>query len=929
MCDDIAYAIPEQVSGRSGKRLAKMSASSNRNVIIPIRDAEGIIRTAARRWSGQGEAPKPKSMSLPVALVGQGDDWGGVWTYGSIPGAVEAAAAGEPIYLVEGAPDYLAMVGLLAAENQPGAVVGFYSVQTAVKVATALVSKLAEHSIIAERIVIIPHRDEPEEGQEKGIGERTAEEIAERLRGRGGIYQASLPMNASDVSEMLKLEPDRALPILRVAKCVHERPIHLKDAPKEMSQRFRRAVIEASSRVSSGRQSLIIFKVPPGAGKSTEAIKTAASIVNGEITIPVNGKRPRGVLPHAWPPRERSVVFAVPNHPLAEDQIGALAELAPGTRAAHVRGLLHHCHYASNVKPVYESVGRRGVCGNEGDRDQRCPHADVCPGASDPKALRGEVTWVHHSLLGKISADLVIVDENPGVIRRIEVTAAQIQSLFNCRLIPRIMGWRRYKNPSAGDAAHKLSKICSALAMDHAAAVSSRREPAHDKRIFREELAAIIDADPELKTLLREGFAKDAPEPPVPFPAEARSGAHDINNMPSRPAFTALRFLAMDHASEELVDPTGLATTPPRPMCCICLKTNGSWTLEVRQGHPLPKGPVIILDATGDYTLAEWQAVYPDRRVAIRSMDVQGALPSRAIHVDSQSFSRKNIFDSGGALREEAGQRVIKVLELLASETRASRPPVDCDAKTRLGVLTHMPLIKAIEKDGNELNSHYKRMISRGFSFEGDSGDSLLGWFGLHDRGTNRFESVDGLVVIGDYAENLGNINADAAFMKLTPEAVAAGRMASACEQAITRARHIRRGPDDRVVLVFAGMRPPVIPGLVWERSPLSGGRVVDESSARVAEVLWQMAREHGVLAMPLLEIPAEGYDPTSVTIERKRKALDRVAKALNWRKFSISTASGRLIVASVSQERAFAWGVDYGLMPASSRSSEIGFRRG
>lgn len=955
LSDEVCFANPKDVEG-AGRKLALSAARSGRNLVIPIRDSMGLVRTAVRRWpDGSGSAPKPKSLSLPTKLVGSGEDWGGVWAFGSIPAAMQAAAAGEPIFLVEGAPDYIALVGLLISEDMPGAVLGFYSAQTAHRVVTSLVGKLGDLGMIAPRVVIIPHNDklsekEIEKGHTDPIGLRTAKLLADLLRGRAGVFFGTIRSDLGDFADILREDPKKAIALLRVARCIHTKPVPLAEAPEEMKSRFARAIIEVTNRVSTDRLGLLVFHVPPGVGKTYNALRFSADLAVGNFKIPINGRRPKIWPPgKAWPPPERSVVFCCSDHEMADEKIDELSEIAPGTRARHVFGLLKYCEFAEHVEPVFPSVGRRGICGpakrfGDSRDEQRCEHRDTCPGAEDPKAYRGEVTFSPHALLGSIKADIVIVDENPGVIVTSEASAEEITSLFACRLIPRVLSWRRYRNPAAGDSAALLAQLVQPLATSHAKQVGSGEIDPYSRRIWGEELREVLDSSPDLAKILSIGFGVDAAPPPAPFPAEARSGGHRINHMPDRPAFNALRVLAAyyerlretEAQKAEKADPLGLAIEPPKPMCAIRLDSDGTWGLEIRKIQKLPKAPVIVLDATGHLTLAEWQAAYPDRNVVIRSLEVQGAAPARALHIDSAAFTRRSIVGGDGSIRPDAAKRIAKVLSLAAREARAVRARFHGDPPTRVGVLTHMPLSKTLKGEGDgaksagglELLAKMAELKQRGFSFEGQTGGSLIGWYGRHDRGTNAYEAVDALIVMGDPWGDIGSLDADAFLLGLSADEIAAGRAAATCQQAIARARHIRRDSGDRVVLVFAGKVPPSIPGVVWQVERLKGGKPADVVSARVTELLWHIAREEGVIGLPVLEAfdrsstPWADLAPSDVSMKRRRSAFARVAKGLKWRSFSVKTKTGRISLAAPSLVIAEQWAESAGYIERYEREA-------
>lgn len=930
--DDIACPMQGEGGGKLGRRLVREAERIGRRLLIPIRCERGIVRTVARRWAADGGLPPGrKSMSLPSSVVGSSEDWGGVWCYGSIPEAVEAARAGEPIYVVEGGPDYLATAGCLAVSNEPGAVLGLYNTTTARKLAEALSQSLGEANVIAPRVVLVPDINLPAEGEEHGAGMQAALQVADILRGRAGVFLCELPTTidsqTADVSDHLAAHGVGDLvALLRTPRCLWQAPVSIEEAAAEMASRFERAILESTQRTSFGRRTVVVFQVPPGAGKTWTALGAAARVVSGDLPIPVNGRKPRGWPDHIdWPPQQRSVTFALNSHELAEEKERELAEISAHTPSTHLYGLLTHCHFADKVSDVYPSVGRRGVCGPVGDPDQRCPMAATCPGAQEPQARRGEVTFVPHAIGGRLKADLVIIDESPGVVATTTISGETIATLYACRLIQRVLTWRRFQNSAAGDAAAHLSDLVSPLARRHASEASSGNIDPFPRRISGQDLVDLIDSDQLLHDFLRTGYADDAKKPPVPFPAEVRTGFHAGNYMPSRPAFNAMRSLAAYYArlkgeADEEPDPLrvdgfdidGRPVEPPKPVCAIRLDTDGSWHIEVRSVKPLPKAPVIILDATGDLTLDEWQAAYPDRRVVMRSLEVQGAAPASATHAKcAAGFSRRSMLDATGFVRDEAAPRICRALDLLAEKVRAVKPRTPDGPPAKIGLLTYKVVADALSGvepasvmgGGMRLYQHMQGLESRGFRFKGEFDETLVGWFGRHDRGTNSFQGVDGFAVIGDPVGNLGDIGADAFLLGLDGDRIAGARTAATCRQAIARARHIRRDADDRVVLMFAGRSPPSVPGVVWRPEEMQDGVITSVSTAHLAELCYHAARVHGCLSVPIVQrldregTPWEKLDVSAIPRARLQRTVKKVAQTIGWGAHRIAMGGVSVVV--------------------------------
>jgi len=929
--DDVLCLAPgDEYGGRSGRAIAKQTDREGLRLLVPIRCHLGVIRSAMRMWPGPGPQPngsRPK-MALSSRIAGASETWGSTMMYGSMPDAIEAAECGDPIYIVEGAPDYLAASGLLLDGGESGVVLGAFSAQTARRMVERLLDVLGDRNLIAPRIVLIPDldraRENPATGETYNPGLDAFTAAAGTLRGRAGVHLLKLPRRDEsekmDLAGHLRTQGSRlTLSLMRTAPLVYPAPVRLDECQGEMSERFKRAVLEATQKTLAGKKTLVVYQVEMGVGKTRSALAEAAKIVTGESVIPVVGRRPRGTPTGSWPPIERSVVFAAGNHAEADEKMEELERVSPGTRVRHIYGLLHYCKYEENVEDAFPHVGRRGVCGDP-KKENECPHYHVCPGADEPRAYRGEVTFIAHALVGKMKADLVVIDESPGVVSMETVTDTEVRTLFASKSIPRVVRWRQRGNPDAGDAAQAVFALISPLAHQHGASVSSGTADAYDRRITGEELATLLEDSESLLPMMRAGFSSGAAKPPVPFPDEIRSGMHGQKHMPSMSAFHAMAYMldyylrvrgehsAADDEALVMIGKDGKPIRPPpKPAVGVCLHVDGTWSLEVRKIRRLPDCPVVILDATGSQTLAEWRAAYPDRKVVIRTLEVQGSGPATAIHMESPSFSRKGLIGPDGGIRIDAVPKVERVLEALAERTRAQNPEFSGDPPTRLGVLTHKPIADALlgnlqTPPGKRAHEIVARLMGRGFVFENAHGDPTIGWFGRHDRGTNAYRMVHGLVVIGDPVGNFGDIEQDAMLLGLEASDISSARTAATCRQAIARARHIRRGEEDRAVLIFAGRREPFLPGVRWEHKPMHDGMIAMEKTRLLHELLLYVAHAEGVIGSEVVRrfdrdgTAWQDFDMGSVSGQSLSRQIRKVAAMRRWprHKFDRTLVTGK-----------------------------------
>ena len=898
--EDIAWAAPGDSMPRGAATLRRHGHDVERPLLFALRDADGRVRTMARRWPDGSRLRRPdgpKSLSMPKKVVGETE---GVYLYGNLPVAVAAARNGDPVYVTEGAPDTVAMAALLGVQDLPGAVIGAFNAQTAPKLIRAFRDVCARDAIVPPRVIFLPHM-----GDRDDVGERTAEKCVELLKGRAGSSVCRLPVMAdghADVSAFLAENGTSALlEEIRLAPVVHPAPAVVADIESELEVRLRRAVIEVTNRVTlqKGRRNLVVFQVAPGCGKSRSALKLAASIVSGAWPIPTATRKPKG-WPEGkqWPPPERSVVFALADHKLAAEKIIDLGGLAPGCPTHHLGGLMQHCKYGHEVHDIYPAVGRYGVCGprpknNEEPSKERCEHADECPGAIGPHAPRGKVTFAAHSMVPHLKPDLTIIDESPGVLDLTVVGSAEVETLWAPKFQRRVKKWRRHSNPEAGDAAVTLAKILGPIAMAHADEVSRGEAKPYAKRIDGDELRALLLSRPSLRDDLEVGYAEDAAIPPKPWPSEVRRGFHRMQKMPSQVAFRVMRELWLWLHGQ--IEPPELefdgAPKAPDPYVCVRVSASGAWALEVRKRLPLPNCPIIVLDATGEHARAEWEAAYPDWNVSLHRLDAQGAGPADAFHLKTNAYTRSKLMTPEGDLTREAPGRIRRALYDLAEKTRARHPRFDGQPKTTIGILTHKPIAEAMveldEYDGRAaaIRRDVLDLEQRGF-------EVLVGYFGRDERGTNRFERVKGLAVIGDPLANLGDVDADSRALGLDVNDIYEHRTFATAFQAIHRARHLRRTSSDRVVLAYIGRKPPEVPGVAWDSTPIAKGRVPSSTGDDVFCVVYRVARKHfaigaAVIRRECIEDPALAEYLDGVTDHVIDRAIVRVAEAFGWRRWT------------------------------------------
>ena len=854
-----------------GSRLARAIAASQpdaEHVLIGMRDVNGAVRLGS--WvSGTGEM-KPLGVR---GLESAADMPDGLPVLGDLPGAVAAGAAGRHVVVTVGALDHLTAVGLICAGALDAETVGAPRLRDLAPLLTRLRREWTKARVICPRVTIVaPH----------GKGEQI-DAAVRALTGRAGIAVA-LPtvrtplVRSGALAGMAALHwsaadfgAESAARQIRTAPIVSPVPIDIADAGDAVRESLLRAVRESLMITTHGRRRLVIFQVDPGVGKTTAMLRLAAEIASGTAPIspPINGRRPAHVDDDAWPPQGRRVGFWLANHSLADQKLAeATGRLDLGSVCAweRLKGALEWCTYRDRVRLAYPVVGRRGICGDP-DGDERCPEADMgCPGAREPSISFGSVALGSHAMAANVRQDLAVIDEDPGVLDDVSVGEDEIASLFASRILPRVKSWRTSRNPDAGNAARLFAGVAKALADQHAQAVASGFAPPHARHVLGDELASAINM-PDFLASLGLGFGDDAPEPPVPGPNELRAGSAALASYPSRAAFRTMRELLAwwrrrgEKAGEALVV-LGSEPRPPKPVASLEIRPDRTWALHIVRPRRLPDCPVIVLDATGDLAVDRWRAAFPDRDVRVVPMAVAGPPPAIAIHLKTQSLSRKASISTDGQLTQDGVRRFrAAVLRALAASRKADADAAraktgtdgaagahDATAGRRsvLGVLTYKRIcdLATGARAPETVDEH--RILGLTAELADMQADVVWGYFGRDDRATNRFEAVDALAVIGDPAINLGALEVQGHALGRDAGQIGDSLTLATLIQAVFRARHTR--PNGRaVVVVIAGRVAPHIAGMDWQVEPLlAAGRPTSDARALADAMVRHVASETG-----------------------------------------------------------------------------------
>lgn len=895
--DDVAWTV-------GSNALAKRSSFVNRPLLVALRDAEGKVVNVSRRWGYEGDPHdnRPKAMILSTKDSGGSKSYAGeVMCFGSIPDALEVAKE-APLYIVEGAPDFLALQGLIGIGAVKGAVLGAYNVTSMTGLVEHIHHVATELGRVYPRVVFVPHvNDTPLKGDTMGIGERTALNCTKILIGRAGVYCAKIPAPKGvegDLSDLLKFNGIAdSVQCLASARLIAETPIEITSASDEIRRKLQSATVEACS-----KGSMIVYQVDAGAGKSYSALGVSADVATGALEVKANGDAED---------ERRSVVFATPSNELAKEKFDAFRTLFPSVPARMAYGAMHYCEFKEKVSSEFAVLGRRGVCGIEKYAKTLCPNFGTCEGASIPEAVRGEVLFTSHAMSRFLTPDITIIDEDSGIIATKSVSQAEIVSLFGTNSTQKaVKRWMNTDNADAPDGAFYFHSIAFGMLQG---SFSWSKTESYDRRVKGDELLDLLKTDlPRLGALI-QGFDDDAVPPPKPLPNQVRNGWNLSKHMPSQRAFKAMT--ALSSCLKELLKPEDERNKFLSECCSLILHTDFSFSLEVKSLSGLPESPVVVLDATGAHVLEQWETAITDRPVSFKEVVVQGSAPASAIHIRSKGFTR-GLCMSNGTVDAHCADRVESVVARLASEVRTLGAKAEGE-ELELALLTHSPIYDALVGLATYPNAVQAKTRLDALC------DSLkikmkFGYYGRHDRGTNEFEKVDGLVVCGDPRGNLGDAQQDASLIDIDLNKLYGGKTMATAVQAINRARHLRRENSNRVVLMFVGDTPPEIRGFKWKEEELSR-RAYKTYADDLRRFVLYVAQNDGVFTAkgikeyPMLMHPnAPKVDIIEMHPSRLSRAMKVVAQELNWTSTELHTGERYERVYAPTVEYASAW-VDCG----------------
>jgi hypothetical protein len=776
--------------------LAWIARDNARRAAFALRDERGEVWTLERRWTAPTPPADPEKDPKALRLRTRAEDAGRLVIFGHLPDAVAAARRGDPVYLCEGGPDYLAAAAFARIEGR-GAALGAHGHQALPKVAAALRAALEAAGVPPSgvRILCVPHR-----GDVGDVGELSMLAAADVLAGAGAVHIVRVPVDAAGKGDLADAARDALFAaVFEGAELVYAAPLDVlaPDAAEHIGAAMLRAI-----QAADGPNALALVIMPPGVGKTTAAFERAATLAR----------------------QGRRVVFALPDHANAAQKLAEFQAAFPDVHAVHIRGMAAQCEAVADALPdkrgavarAAETMGRRMCVG--------CPLASfndgTCEGWRSPKVRPAKVTFAAHAGVARLArnlrpADLVILDELPALVDVREVAPSHLATLQSGGLAART--WY-LENPGHGAFAAELAAVAGAIEGEAPRAMHAARvELARVVDALRQRPAALAAA----AAVLAEVEADPGPDAPMPRPEDARRGAAD--RWPDAGAWTFVRAIARAVSEGgELAD-----------LGCLRLDATGSgWAFEIRRPYELPAGPrVLALDATGERSRAEWEslAARHGRQLAAVTVTATGEKP------DAADFYRTGRLSTGRLWHRE-GRRVAFLADAPGAVANALLRAAGA-APCALGVLTHKPAADAL-RWGLDLAADPDAPLPAGAAFADDDAHALavaelaaglaargwtfqIGHFGRDDRASNAFGGVDVLAVLGAPRPDWGAVTEDARALGIDPATLGEARTMAATVQALARARHLRRTPDTRARLFLAAdfEAPPEgfeLPGVAW-----------------------------------------------------------------------------------------------------------------
>ena len=625
---------------------------------------------------------------------------------------------------------------------------------------------------------------------------------------------------------------------------------------EEAEERLPKVFAEADAwlKVPGDRPKAAVLVTPPGMGKTREVIRRLAT-QRGR-------KRMKGTL-------------LAPSHALL-DEIEATAAAQGLTKIKRHYGITHlrpedgGCVFLDTLKPWGDAGHsiRQGACST-------CPHQNEHPITGKPCAAhegaRGDAgsvrlaTHAHAASLGP-QGELVgpvIVDELQQLLvtRSVDVEKDIGRRLTAAQVRPALRDFLELRRTLA----HVIVNAAPALSEEW-----KRAPQKHPRRVSGTELreSARSDGGAALAEGLRAfAVARNADSVlqrvPTPHGWEMREGRASVDDWPLGDTDLLLSAFA-----REVTGQSGRGAT-----ACLVVSDQGV-RLEAR--WPFPgwtdenDKPVsmMILDASAPAMREAIEAALHGYEVKFFRLAVaEPAAAVRRVWISTAGASRTRLVHDRDFLTHRGGPMFARIARAIGRAL-----PDECAS---VGFITHRPIARMIRAalavlDGNDPKGEEAKRIKkagaeavlealRNLRDSRRMGRADVMHYGAA-RGSNRFEGFDAVVLIGEPWPDLGAAAEDARALGVDPELYAVAIRDAEADQALGRARAVRRTADNPVILVYVGASAPA----VWGGLPVDsvvlpqGGPQASESAQAVEDLAHRLVAKLGAAGPGLVRLLAQ-----------------------------------------------------------------------
>jgi len=586
--------------------------------------------------------------------------------------------------------------------------------------------------------------------------------------------------------------------------------------------------------------------------------------------------------------RHQHLISAGPHFPLH-----MLQGLGPSTQ--HIQGLGRQCLYL----PQGDTWASRGWSFGDVACDE-CPKKKECP-SYQQFWDEADATFSVHAIQNWRRPGVLILDELPYPVTTSEYDLDCLARTIFGPMHKLIVDWR---TPIYDQLRRVYDTIVNQI---------------YDNDAFWPEfgetldLARIFDLSTESRQALDyvANYLEVTPIPKAP-PPDVRAGRITSGNWPANYVGAILDGLVRESQQTPMTE-RRTAGSPRLAIRVYGDKQGRYWKAEYelrRIWHP-PAEPHIILDSTAGTRAKLYEALYPNADVKKFIHDV--AVPGehiQALHYDTLGFAKRRCLD-GNALTDAGVNTVVRALRELTYHARLIGPPPTA-TKPRVGVIGHRTILLAMGFDfrkGNRvlrdgkaarIHSAMQPMIETALRDLEAVADLVVGYHG-GVIGSNLFEDVRVLAVLGDPTAHIGKLTEEARVIGLDPQGYIDSTREAAAIQEVFRARLLDAGPNQLKTVLFFGGHPPVVTGMGWVKAPWAqGGRLPALAQTRLEAALAAatglggapfygtystqlLCRLHATPnRSPLLALRAAGIDteaPTRAEWEMYRRAATTVAR--------------------------------------------------